>query len=198
MGTTPIYGFPYPDPSDLVANYPAMGQDLAEDIEAVLPTLGGLTLITEVSPSAAGTTNITGCFSATYQQYLLVFQGTTAAGTHVSTRLRVSGTDATTNYTYSFTDTGSTVSGGRNTGNARFDLTFTNTAARVWGTYTIYNPFAAANSQIGGQGGASDAGSYNYTMSGEHAVATSYDSITFYTPASTFTGKVRIYGRKNS
>jgi hypothetical protein len=33
MGTTPIYGFPYPDPSDLVANYPALGQQLAEDVE---------------------------------------------------------------------------------------------------------------------------------------------------------------------
>ena len=35
-GSTPIYGFPYPESSDLVANYPALGQDLAEDIEAVL------------------------------------------------------------------------------------------------------------------------------------------------------------------
>lgn len=32
-GSTPIYGFPYPDPSDLVANYPALGQQLAEDVE---------------------------------------------------------------------------------------------------------------------------------------------------------------------
>jgi len=41
MGTTPIYGFPYPDPSDLVANYPALGQDLAEDVETVISGLGG-------------------------------------------------------------------------------------------------------------------------------------------------------------
>jgi hypothetical protein len=33
MGTTPVFGFPYPDPSDLVANYPALGQQLAEDVE---------------------------------------------------------------------------------------------------------------------------------------------------------------------
>jgi hypothetical protein len=32
-GSTPIFGFPYPDPSDLVANYPALGQQLAEDVE---------------------------------------------------------------------------------------------------------------------------------------------------------------------
>jgi len=35
-GSTPIFGFPYPESSDLVANYPALGQDLAEDIESVL------------------------------------------------------------------------------------------------------------------------------------------------------------------
>jgi hypothetical protein len=33
MGSTPIFGFPYPDPSDLVANYPATAQQLAEDVE---------------------------------------------------------------------------------------------------------------------------------------------------------------------
>jgi hypothetical protein len=33
-GSTPVFGFPYPDPSDLVANYPALGQQLAEDVEA--------------------------------------------------------------------------------------------------------------------------------------------------------------------
>jgi hypothetical protein len=38
MGTTPIYGFPYPDPSDLVANYPALGQQLAEDVESTFLT----------------------------------------------------------------------------------------------------------------------------------------------------------------
>jgi hypothetical protein len=35
-GSTPIYGFPYPQPSDLVANYPALGQQLAEDVETEL------------------------------------------------------------------------------------------------------------------------------------------------------------------
>lgn len=35
-GTTPIYGFPYPEPTDLVADYPALGQQLAEDVETEL------------------------------------------------------------------------------------------------------------------------------------------------------------------
>lgn len=32
-GTTPVYGFPYPQSTDLVADYPALGQQLATDIE---------------------------------------------------------------------------------------------------------------------------------------------------------------------
>ena len=35
-GNTPIYGFPYPEPTDLVADYPALGQQLAEDVETEL------------------------------------------------------------------------------------------------------------------------------------------------------------------
>lgn len=36
-GSTPIYGIPYPQPSDLVANYPALGEDLAEKVDEKLP-----------------------------------------------------------------------------------------------------------------------------------------------------------------
>jgi hypothetical protein len=37
-GSTPIYGIPYPESSDLVANYPALGESLAEQVEDKLPT----------------------------------------------------------------------------------------------------------------------------------------------------------------
>lgn len=36
-GSTPIYGIPYPQASDLVANYPALGEDLAEKVDEKLP-----------------------------------------------------------------------------------------------------------------------------------------------------------------
>ena len=40
-GTTPIYGIPYPESSDLVANYPALGEGLADKLEDKLPTYAG-------------------------------------------------------------------------------------------------------------------------------------------------------------
>ena len=38
-GTTPVYGFPYPELTDLVADYPALGQQLAEDVEDIIAAL---------------------------------------------------------------------------------------------------------------------------------------------------------------
>jgi hypothetical protein len=55
-GTTPIYGFPYPEPTDLVADYPALGQQLAEDVET---EIAAASVIKQVV-----TTNRTDTFSA--------------------------------------------------------------------------------------------------------------------------------------
>jgi hypothetical protein len=61
-GTTPIYGFPYPESSDLVANYPALGQQLAEDVEDVLAAGFGK-ILQVVAYSAASNVSTT---SSTY------------------------------------------------------------------------------------------------------------------------------------
>jgi hypothetical protein len=76
MGTTPIYGFPYPDPSDLVANYPALGQELAEDIEAVLPTLGNEILSATIA-TQQGTSSGTYTDLATVGPTVTMTTGTT-------------------------------------------------------------------------------------------------------------------------
>jgi len=59
MGTTPIYGFPYPDPSDLVANYPALGQQLAEDVEDEIAASSVVVQVKSVSVTASFTTSST-------------------------------------------------------------------------------------------------------------------------------------------
>jgi hypothetical protein len=83
-GSTPVYGFPYPEATDLVADYPALGQELAEDIEAALPTLGGLAPATPTSIANSGgsaslsgntvtftgvsSVSLNGCFTGDYGQ----------------------------------------------------------------------------------------------------------------------------------
>ena len=58
-GATPIYGFPYPDPSDLVANYPALGQQLAEDVEDVIDARKVLQVVNATYSTLTSTTSAT-------------------------------------------------------------------------------------------------------------------------------------------
>ncbi len=219
MGTTPIYGFPYPDPSDLVANYPALGQDLAEDIEAVLPTLGGLAPITPTSIANSGgsaslsgntvtmtgttTVSLNGVFSATYQNYRLLINSTSSlAGTIVS-RLRVAGVDASgTNYFSQRALFFSTTSSP-----ARFT---SETFARVGGgdtnvgpnlaTLDLANPFLTTYTVFLTQNfDNGDSNNAQLALYGAtHKLNTSYDGITIYNPSGTMTGQIRVYGYKGA
>jgi hypothetical protein len=112
MGTTPIYGFPYPDPSDLVANYPALGQQLAEDVETEIAASGkfvqliSATHSTEASTTGSTyvTTGITANITPLYNTSNILIivsnplQGNTnVSGTRVGLRLLRGGTTLVTN-----------------------------------------------------------------------------------------------------
>ena len=57
-GTTPIYGLPYPQSSDLVSAYPALGQDLAEDLDGILAAkLGTLSVNAQTGTTYTLTTS---------------------------------------------------------------------------------------------------------------------------------------------
>lgn len=217
-GTTPVYGFPYPEPTDLVADYPALGQDLAEDIEAVLPTIGGLapripTSIANSGGSASLTGNtvtftgitsvsLNGVFAASFDNYRIVISatGSTNGSAGVATRLRVrsSGTDYTGALYYEL-GTYSAASGGP----ARY-WNVTQTAATIgWhydnGGYTatdIRAPFTTgANKFIVGTsfgGGGGDA--YSGVPCGQILNTSSYDGFTIFPASGTLTGTVAVYG----
>lgn len=44
MDTTPVFALPYPEPTDPITDYPALGQDLAERLEALLEPLAEVEL----------------------------------------------------------------------------------------------------------------------------------------------------------
>jgi hypothetical protein len=194
-GTTPIYGFPYPEPSDLVANYPALGQQLAEDVETEISGLGsGLVHLNTTTVSAQTTVNFNNVFSATYSVYQ-IFAVLTTGGDAISftLRMRLSGTDNTTsNYRYQVVN-GQTSPGASSTTSTGFDgLTMDNDfpnvrnitfidpqAARVTG----YTDLAYAGYTLG-QGG---------RITGIHNVATAYDGFSM-TGSSAFSGTVYVYG----
>jgi hypothetical protein len=110
-GFTPIYGFPYPEATDLVADYPALGQDLAEDIEAVLPTLGGLSSATPTSIANSGglaslsgntvtftgvsSVSLNGCFTGDMDNYRVMTNYVTSTTAVMNLRFRASAADNT-------------------------------------------------------------------------------------------------------
>lgn len=219
-GTTPVYGFPYPEPTDLVADYPALGQQLAEDIEAVLPTVGGLSPIAPTSIANSGgtasttantttftgvtTLSLNGIFSATYDLYEIAYSLTSTSATNgLWARLRVSGTDATgSDYTFQeWYGDSSTAGAARVTSTSVFRIGYNNSSSNGNnGNIQVFNPFAAAYTRI--------QGTYSYlngtstalvglSVVGNHTLATSYTGITFLlSGAGNMTGTVSVYGYK--
>jgi hypothetical protein len=197
MGTTPIYGFPYPDPSDLVANYPALGQQLAEDVETEISAIpgGGLVRITTQSFSAVSTVSVNSCFSATYENYRILVRLTHSASNDTLFRLRVSGTDnSTNNYIHQRLNvSGSSTFPNRATTTSGPVLEGANT--NVWASIDMSNPFTSEVTQWYSYGvGAVTATLENKTLAGVHNVSSSFDGITIYPSAGTFSGTFSIYG----
>jgi hypothetical protein len=158
----------------------------------------GLTLITTSSPSATATVNINSCFSSTYQNYLIQFNLTGTAQTDVKFRLRASGTDATTGYTYQVAQfTGGTSNISRDTSSQIWVAGATRTSGNTFGIVNISNPFASAESSYFAN--TQDPAS-NATIDircGNNTNATSYDGISIFVSSGVMTGSIRVYGVQN-
>jgi hypothetical protein len=214
MGTTPIYGFPYPDPSDLVANYPALGQELAEDIEAVLPTIGGSVLINATSIANSGGTatksstgavtasgvtsvSINGCFSATYDVYLMQINNLlgSTGGDGVIFRMRAAGTDnSATEYNRLGREMGGADTNVNQGSQTSFNIGTLSSTSTTGCAATIYQPFLAqrtASTYLGVR--------HNVSVVGGGSLANnaSYDGLTILATAGTLSGIIRIYGYRN-
>jgi len=167
---------------------------------------GGLTLITTGSFSG-NSTSINDCFSATYENYLLMAE--TIIGTNNASdfafRYRVSGADNTTsdyNLQYFDLNGGSLASGNSasNT-NGRIGSLGTNSGTNGRFVAHIFNPFAAKQKAVYASGnrlGLSTAINAGMVWNG-FPTTTSFTGITLYatTGAQTFTGTYYIYGLAN-
>ena len=212
-GVTPIYGFPYPEPSDLVANYPALGQQLAEDIEDVLPTIGGLAPVSPTSIASGGgsasTTNNTtsysgvtsislnGVFTSAYSVYRILWELDPSANTSAEMRLRASGSDITTgNYYWAETRTGWNGSGSNSGAPTTNTWRFTSTDGSTlnsWGSFDLYDPNLNQDKAFTGLTVFSQAVSH---WSGAFYASTVADGLTMYVASGTITGKISVYGYK--
>lgn len=164
-------------------------------------TAPGLQFIVSASLSGSSV-SVNNCFSATYANYrIIVARSNTSTGANPLLRLRLSGTDATTNYTFQNIQAISTsLSGARSTAQTSFRYGSVNTTADDCAQILdLFSPAIAASTFI--QSYSVNTGSTpvfdNYF--GAHTTATAYDGITFLPSAGTWSaGTVFIYGYRSS
>jgi hypothetical protein len=167
----------------------------------------GLVYITEANPSGASSVSINNCFSATYNSYRIVWNGTaysSTTGCLTSMRLRVGGVDNTSNNYYrsrwyygaggtSGTDGGATLTDG-------WSLADSNTPIHQF-TADVFSPFQSVRTSIGSKAVSLQLINntlYGIESVGVTSVTTSYDGFTLFPSNGTFTGKLIVYGYRQA
>jgi len=165
----------------------------------------GLVLITTATATAVSSLSINDCFSSTYAAYEIEIINTTNVGANArfTARLRVSGTDTTTNYTdqrlgaYStnvFADANTT--GTDEWYVADLDPTYKGYFSKM----TLHNPNVAAftTCRTSTNFFNSSASLHVVNIAAQQELTTQFTGITFLTSGTSFTGTIRVYGYANS
>jgi hypothetical protein len=160
----------------------------------------GLTLVkAEVIGSAVGSVTVTGAFSATYDNYVIMISGGVGSATGT---LRLTLGSASTGY-YSktiyglYSDNAVNGFGASNAANwANAGYTTTNALSF---NATLTNPFLAKNTLINSNNAAATTTDAFYSLQGYLADTTSYTAFTLTPASGTLTGgTIRVYGYANS
>lgn len=177
-------------------NNPSAGSGGLAISTAGLVTGGGLDLIVAQTFTTAATVNVNNCFTSTYDSYLLTFSGTVTADVQFNLRMRVSSTDAITNYQFErLLCSGASASASQLTSQTAGVLAAANTGTTAGFSARIISPASAVGTVFTGDG--TDARGRLDFYSGSHTTATAYDGFTLYPNSGTMTGTVRVYGYRN-
>jgi hypothetical protein len=151
----------------------------------------------KVTFTAATSVSVNGCFSADYDNYLVVCRHVydSSGNTSFNGRVRASGTDNSTASSYvrqRLTADSTTVAGTRSTADAaRFSVS----ADNANGTHLyFYGPYLAQPTAIRSVSGNGNSGAYIEDNAVTHNQSTAYDGFTVYPGANTITGTLTIYG----
>lgn len=157
------------------------------------PTGAGLVLITSDTALTGSAVSFNNVFTSTYTNYRIIYKLVLSGNNEVRLRLRVGGTDATTNYNYQF-DAGyqTTTQAAENTADsARIGLSVGDD--KHWGFYDIHNPALAEETWFIGANATDYRSISNNAI--YHTTATAYDGFTIYPSTGTFSsGRFYLYG----
>lgn len=203
-GQTTNYLFDYPTSTDYVKDGATAIQTLATDVDTTLFTaLGGaypgLRLIkTQVVGSAVSSVQVTAAFSATYDNYKIVYTGGTSSVISCDFRLTIGA--ATANYYGGLVynrPNAATPAGISNNNNAfwQYGAGLASSNGTI-SSFELYAPFLSARTGIYSQViDLSGAGGALGTFTGFHDSATSYSSFTLTPSGGTITGgTIYVYG----
>jgi hypothetical protein len=179
---------------------------LATAIPTSIANSGGTATLTGGTVTVSGVTSVSlnGVFTSAYENYAMILQMYGSTDNNVALRMRLSGTDATTNYNSQRFDVDSSVfSASRSTAQTNLLLANvyrTSTNPNLW-RGTIGSPNLARFTTF--EATALDVGSSGVDviyrgLVANHSTATAYDGCTLSTVSGNMTGTIRIYGYKNS
>jgi hypothetical protein len=155
----------------------------------------GTVFLTEATAAASTELNVNNVFSAKFQNYVVYYNVTGTAGAQFGIQLRA-GTDATTGYATQLVEIGGASVTASRTTSSPASVGIVRASGRSFGSFTISNPFAAAETSFFGFVQDPASGATFGLRSGSNSNATSYDGITFIPGAGNFTGTIRFYGVK--
>jgi len=178
---------------------------------AAVGAAGGMDLITptsvagsgvslsggQVTFTAASTASINGCFTATYDNYVIFLSTTLSAAVALNFRLRVAGVDSSAAiYSRNYFLSRTVATGGAHVNATSQILNLgEDTSLQVF-KLEVFGPAIAAYTHTFTQN------KNNYTelniQGMSHAAATAYDGFTLFPASGTFTGTLRVYGLRNS
>lgn len=157
----------------------------------------------QVSFSAATSVSVNGCFTTAYDSYRIVCFGTASAiNLEIQGRLRLSGTDnaAASSYIWQVVRAISGVVAGVRIATTGWNAV-TQSDTDGWSfSLDIHRPALAEQTVATGLGIGSNAVANDYVMAYglRHNVATAFDGITFFPNGGNISGKLRVYGLRNS
>ena len=189
-------------------NYPSGGADgnalIKSGTSAAWGSAGGLVHIATESFSAVSSVSLNGVFTSAYANYRLLITAIIATSRqNLRMRLRLSGTDSSTN-NYFTVQSGYYVNGSlfavATSGVSSFDLgSLDSSDGRYCASYDIHKPqIAEVTSITGGQVGGDNTATMVTQGGGFQSLTGQYDGLTIFPAANTMTGVIRVYGYQNS
>jgi hypothetical protein len=168
---------------------------------AVLALTPGLQFIVSETLTAASSVSINNCFSATYDNYRIIFAGAGPNNTAFRLRWRASGSDNSTasSYTSQYLQAESTSVSAALLTDSYSRISNGDDSETVVFSADVASPFLAKPTSFVSFGNYPlDGPARVWLETGRHNQSTSYDGFTFYVASGTITGNIRVYGYRNS